>query len=393
MDGEPGMTHVLPSLIAGLLFLTLLLPNPVVAATSAPVPNAPAATVTHVVAPGDTLYSIARRYGTTVDALKATNGLTSDVIRIGQTLYVGSSSPQPSTGTYHTVVRGDTLYSLARRYSTTVDAIMRANRLTSPNIYVGQRLLISSSPVPPVGSTTYTVVKGDTLYSIARRYGTTVDAIKAANKLSSNYIYVGQLLRIPQQSATFRTATPLPTHITTPAPTATPTPTGTVLPTPTPSTTAVATSTPVPTSTPTGQPPVQGGIGQDVFVGDVRWRVLSAENLGSTLTSATPLINDITTPGKFIRVRLEVENLSSGLLSYGGVNLIDSQGRSFIASSRVYLFVPDNEECVIIVNLNPNVPRICTEIFEVAANSTGLHAKVGDLEIIDDEEALIDLGF
>jgi LysM repeat protein len=163
-------------------------------------------------------------------------GLTSDVIWIGQTLHVGSSSPQPSTGTSHTVVRGDTLYSLARRFGTTVDAIMRANWLTSPNIYVGQRLIISSSPVPPVGSTTYTVVSGDTLYSVARRHGTTVDAIKAVNNISGNFIYIGQHLRIPQ-SAIFPTATPMPTPMLTvtvvPTSTRTATPTTTVTPTPT----------------------------------------------------------------------------------------------------------------------------------------------------------------
>jgi LysM repeat protein len=257
------MTHVLPSLITGLIFLTVLIPNPIVAATLAPVSNALAVTATHVVAPGDTLYSIARRYGTTVDALKAANGLTSDVIRIGQTLHVGSSSPQPSTGTYHTVVRGDTLYSLARRYGTTIDAIMRANHLTSPNIYVGQRLIISSLRVPPVGSTIYTVVGGDTLYSIARRYGTTVDAIQAVNDLSSNYIYVGQPLLIPSTQTPIAptaviptlvipTATPIGSAIPTNTPTSTtftPSPTSTIQPTQTPANTIVPTPTHTPSPT------------------------------------------------------------------------------------------------------------------------------------------------
>lgn len=239
------MTHVLFPLIAGLIFFTLLLPSPVVGATVSPVSNVLAATTTHVVAPGDTLYSIARRYGTTVDALKAANGLTSDIIRVGQTLQVGTSLPQtPSVGTYHTVVRGDTLYSLARRYGTTVDAIMRANGLTSPSIYVGQQLLVSAAPVPPIGTTTYTVVRGDTLYSIARRYGTTVDAIKAANNLTSNYIYVGQRLAIPQSGAT-ATSTPVPTSTGTAKPTSYPTPMRTFTPRPTPTMTPTATRPPI----------------------------------------------------------------------------------------------------------------------------------------------------
>ena len=187
------MKRVLPPLLATLIFFMATLP--VIAAT-------------YVVEQGDTLYSIATRYGTTVDTLKAANGLTSDVIWIGQTLQVGTSSPQPSTGIYHTVVRGDTLYALARRYGTTVDAVMQTNGLTRPNIYVGQRLMIGSSSVTPVGSTTYTVVRGDTLYSIARRYGTTVETIKAVNGLSGRLIYIGQRLLIPSISIPTASATP-----------------------------------------------------------------------------------------------------------------------------------------------------------------------------------------
>lgn len=261
------MTHVLPSIIAGLIFLTVVLPNPVVGTTLLPVSNVRASTATHTVVPGETLYSIARSYGMTVDALKAINGLTSNVIWVGQKLQVGSSSPQAPTGTYHIVVRGDTLYSLARRYSTTVDAIMQANWLTSPNIYVGQRLIISSSPVPPVGSTTYTVVGGDTLYSIAQRYGTTVEAIKAANGLSGTFIYIGQRLQIPSTrtpiapTASVPTATPIgsatPTNIPTSTTVATPTPTPTSSPTsPTQTPTASATVPPINTSIPpTATPP------------------------------------------------------------------------------------------------------------------------------------------
>jgi hypothetical protein len=220
-----------------------------------------------------------------------------------------------------------------------------------------------------------------------------VDALKAANGLSSNFIYIGQVLRIPQGTV-IPTATPLPTRTTTPAATTTPTPTGTVLATQTPSATSVATSTPTPTRTPTSQPTAQqGAIGQDIFVGDVRWKILSAENRGSILTSDNQFIDDLTTPGKFIRVRLEVENLSNDLLTYGGIELIDSQGRSFVADSDAHAFIPDNEDCSIIENLNPNVPRVCIEIFDVAANSAGLRAQVGDLELTGDAEALIDLGF
>lgn len=114
----------------------------------------------------------------------------------------------------YTVQYGDTLYSIARRFNTTVGAIAQANHIPNPNlIYVGQQLEIpgdgdppppppGSTPVPtappPGGSTTYVVRPGDTLSSIARRFGTTVSAIAQANNIANpNLIYVGQTLAIP----------------------------------------------------------------------------------------------------------------------------------------------------------------------------------------------------
>ena len=104
-----------------------------------------------MVAPGDTLYSIARRYGTTVDAIKRVNRLSSNIIYVGQVLQIGGGGGAPtgpSGGTVHTVVHGDTLYSIARRYGTSVDALQRANHLSGTNIYVGQRLSIPTSAGP-----------------------------------------------------------------------------------------------------------------------------------------------------------------------------------------------------------------------------------------------------
>lgn len=200
-----------------------------------------AAGATHVVQRGDTLYSIAREYGTTVDQLRQANGLTGDAIWVGQVLQISSSA----TGEHrtHTVVRGDTLYSLARRYGTSVDAIMRANGLTNANIYVGQHLVVATLATPVVGGTTYTVVRGDTLYAIARRYGTTVDAVMTLNGLSNASIYVGQQLVIGSIKTPVAHVTTLPTV------TATPTASGTPVPTPT-GATGTPTATPTPTTTP-----------------------------------------------------------------------------------------------------------------------------------------------
>ncbi|BDG17910.1 peptidoglycan-binding protein LysM [Thermus thermophilus] len=104
------------------------------------------AQATYTVAPGDTLYSIARRYGTTVEELMRLNGLESFLLQPGQVLKL------PSRERTHVVALGDTLFSLARRYGTTVEALMRLNGLSSPEIKVGQVLRLpeeGEAPPPP----------------------------------------------------------------------------------------------------------------------------------------------------------------------------------------------------------------------------------------------------
>lgn len=105
-------------------------------------------------------------------------------------------TPNPGNVIVHTVRSGDTLWLLAKRYGTTVDAIKQANGLTSDNLSIGQVLRI------PVSSSSqyflYTVRPGDTLWLLANRFGTTVDAIKNLNGLTSDALRVGQVLRIPE---------------------------------------------------------------------------------------------------------------------------------------------------------------------------------------------------
>ena len=121
----------------------------------------------------------------------------------------------------YVVRRGDTLYSVARRYGTTVNAIVRANGLRNPNwIYVGQRLVIpgttAASSYSSSGSV-HVVQRGENLFRIALHYGTTVQALALANNLSSiSLIYVGQRLVIPSGGS----ASPAPAPAPVSAPTA-----------------------------------------------------------------------------------------------------------------------------------------------------------------------------
>jgi LysM repeat protein len=106
------------------------------------------------------------------------------------------ATPAPTGDVYHTVQPGENLFRIALRYGTTVDAIVAANGLPDPSsVSAGQVLLI---PVGrPASTTTYVVQPGDTLYSIARRFDTTVETLAALNELVPPYtVKVGQVLTV-----------------------------------------------------------------------------------------------------------------------------------------------------------------------------------------------------
>lgn len=149
----------------------------------------------YIVKKGDSLYSIANKYNTTVKELKRINNLTSNILSIGQVLKLPSDKAnnvekEENTISY-TVKKGDSLYSIARKYDTTIDRIKDLNNLTTNLLSIGQVLLI---PTDTNLETTYTVQKGDSLYSIAKKYNTTVDRLKQLNNLTSNLLSIGQIL-------------------------------------------------------------------------------------------------------------------------------------------------------------------------------------------------------
>lgn len=152
----------------------------------------------YIVKSGDNLYSIARKFNTTVDALMSANGLTSTLLRVGQRLKI----PSTTTGDTYIVQAGDSLYSIAQRYNTTVDNLMELNGLSSTILQIGQVLKVPSiEDSAEQNPATYVVKSGDTLYSIARRYDVSVDELKRANNLSSNFLQIGQILRIPSSNS------------------------------------------------------------------------------------------------------------------------------------------------------------------------------------------------
>ena len=151
-------------------------------------------TNTYVVQKGDSLYSIANKLGTTVSELKKENNLTSNTLQIGDVLRIPTKEIYEGEENVYIVQKGDTLYSIAAANNTTVDELKRINNLTSNILSTGQLLKIPSALLP---ESTYTVKKGDSLYSIANKYNTTVDELKRINNLTSNILSIGQVLKLP----------------------------------------------------------------------------------------------------------------------------------------------------------------------------------------------------
>lgn len=123
--------------------------------------------------------------------------------------YTNTPYLEPNTSEQYTVQRGDTLYSISKKFNISINKLKELNNLESNTILPGQKLIIKE-PTNPPQPTTYKVQKGDTLYSISQKFNTTVDEIKRLNNISSNNIYINQELYIPSTNTLPSTPLPIP---------------------------------------------------------------------------------------------------------------------------------------------------------------------------------------
>jgi LysM repeat protein len=150
---------------------------------------------------GDTVYSIARRFGVTPDAIVAANGLANpNYIRAGQVLIIPTLPPPPPGPVMYVVQPGDNLFRISLKFQVPIEAIVAVNRIINPwYIRAGQVLIIPTGvpPVPPPVRS-HVVLPGETVWGIAAMYRVTPWAIISLNNLANpNLIYVGQVLQIP----------------------------------------------------------------------------------------------------------------------------------------------------------------------------------------------------
>ena len=154
--------------------------------------------IIYTVKSGDSLYSIARNYGTTINVLKDVNNLTSDTLSNGQVLKIpGKSDENIKNYINYTVKPGDSLYKIAGLYETSVNEIKNINGLVNNNLEINQVLKIPTTSSNQVNYINYKVKSGDSLYKIANLYDVTVNEIKNLNNLTSNNLAIDQVLKIP----------------------------------------------------------------------------------------------------------------------------------------------------------------------------------------------------
>jgi len=165
--------------------------------------------VVHKVDQGETLYSISKRYAVTVDQILEHNPTADAGLEINQILkvpYVPRAPRKPSNGNTHIVGEKETLFSISRQYGITIDELKQWNNLSDNALALGQELVIKKKNTLAVsapleiksGRTVHTVAAKETMFSITRQYGITVDQLREWNSLSSDELKIGQTLYVAQ---------------------------------------------------------------------------------------------------------------------------------------------------------------------------------------------------
>ena len=151
----------------------------------------------YIVKKGDTLWDIARKYNMSVNELKEINNLSTNLLKIGQSLIIKPTenekveNTEPQSINTYTVVKGDNLYSIANKYDTSVEELKSINNLSTNIIQIGQVLKIPSKYKE------YVIKKGDTLWTIAKNNNTNVSTLTKINNLKTTTLQIGQKLLIP----------------------------------------------------------------------------------------------------------------------------------------------------------------------------------------------------
>lgn len=168
-------------------------------------------TASYTIKSGDTLYSVAKKHGLSVEQLQAlNNNIDPTTLSVGQKIAVSGKIPAvqntrrsaPKMQTY-TVKQGDTLYSIAKRHGLSVAELQGINKSLTTSLKVGQKISVPNGGSKLIAQPRIHIVKkGDTLYSISKSYNVSVDALKAYNNMADNSLSIGQKVKIPSSDYT-----------------------------------------------------------------------------------------------------------------------------------------------------------------------------------------------